>query len=944
MTTLTEQQAIAKFNSISGLTDLRQENGLWLATRFDKPFLLGRVASLDDEPGNFVSDPEPIVVNDAEPIINLNDSNQGINWADYVIEDDDTTLEEGTGPSESFLERQAQLQSESMARDVDLFNDPEEDFNAEDARALQLKRNLEINRQHIEELSELPNQGRDGLDVYDEDYTKPRPINSDDGNIGSGTGDDVDIVNSNASGQTTIRNSNIFSNSNPLDDYVNYTYNIDLYMVNKEGYRSLIDNPKTFSTIQKELIISSGGKREGRSALFGEDFYIDDLEVDSILPMTETTRGTLEVMFSFTITEPYGMTLLERMAAVAENVLRIPPVSGNFTQLPYILRISFVGYDDNGKSRRIYKDKFFIVKILEMKFEVNEGGATYKVKAYPYGHASFDPSLETLPSAFETHGETVNDLIASGRNVVINERKANPTDPFPAGPDTIIRTPSKTLVGTLADFMNRQQRELTKTDNTKTDMGRVISDKDDVPFKDVQDTIKIIVHPDIGTKKIRYDNIDPMNILTDKNKENPGSFYSNFVKSVQNKFEIAANSQNKTVLRLTTGTSLIETIGTIIIHSDYIYDQFKNKSEEPTSLNWFTISPVITSLGEWSTVLQRYAYNVTYYVKPYLIDNITIKTTDQKSEHRIPTGKLGEKNFHKIYEYIYTGKNQNLLDFDIKYNIAYQTVGSISKTRGDDAAPTGSNVKGVEGAQHSNQSTRTTPMEGKNTGGKAGIAKELVNNVLTNGIDLFTLKATIVGDPDYIVQNEVWNTDTLADDVYDQPYFPDGTINLSYSPIYVKIDFRTPVDYNANTGAMDFYSKSQFKSSTVFSGTYQLWKVKNKFEGGEFKQELFGNRILDKTDPPEETTTASVERDYRDREQNNRGQRVSRNIFGRDKIDTELPRQEIDISIFDSTNNQTGGGGISDAGTGFGQGQVIEDELNSDVNTPRPQRGPAFNR
>jgi hypothetical protein len=62
-------------------------------------------------------------------------------------------------------------------------------------------------------------------------------------------------------------------------------------------------------------------------------------------------------------------------------------------------------------------------------------------------------------------------------------------------------------------------------------------------------------------------------------------------------------------------------------------------------------------------VRKVYAKNITYSVQPYSIYNV-------KSDVA-PQGKI--KNFVKEYNYIYTGQNVDVLDFEINFNTLYYT-------------------------------------------------------------------------------------------------------------------------------------------------------------------------------------------------------------------------------------------------------------------------------
>jgi hypothetical protein len=70
---------------------------------------------------------------------------------------------------------------------------------------------------------------------------------------------------------------------------------------------------------------------------------------------------------------------------------------------------------------------------------------------------------------------------------------------------------------------------------------------------------------------------------------------------------------------------------------------------------------------------------------------------------------------------------------------------------------------------------------------------------------------TIIGDPSWIAQGEVWSgirstqTQENSDDAQDPflaPFLPDGTINYDAREVLFEVAWNTPADYDLGTGTI----------------------------------------------------------------------------------------------------------------------------------------------
>ena len=125
---------------------------------------------------------------------------------------------------------------------------------------------------------------------------------------------------------------------------------------------------------------------------------------------------------SFDITEPNGVTLLERLKNAAKNAME---AEENYLATPYVMRVTFRGYDDVGREIvGAIKPKHIPIKITQLSFNVTESGSLYKAKAMPYHYDIFGGIRNTIPINVQVSAGTVNDVFqgaASVKDKVVEE-------------------------------------------------------------------------------------------------------------------------------------------------------------------------------------------------------------------------------------------------------------------------------------------------------------------------------------------------------------------------------------------------------------------------------------------------------------------------------------------------------------------------------------------
>jgi hypothetical protein len=127
--------------------------------------------------------------------------------------------------------------------------------------------------------------------------------------------------------------------------------------------------------------------------------------------------------------------------------------------------------------------------------------------------------------------------------------------------------------------------------------------------------------------------------------------------------------------------------------------------------------------------------------------------------------------------------------------------------------------------------------------GKLDLGKEAQNSYLTSLYDpgaYATAKVTILGDPDYLMQD----SPSSINQVYRQFYGKGFTINPNGGQVFIEIDFKEAEDYDNTTGLLTinesilFWKYPKEVASQIKGVSYMLVEVISTFSKGKFTQEL----------------------------------------------------------------------------------------------------------
>jgi hypothetical protein len=257
--------------------------------------------------------------------------------------------------------------------------------------------------------------------------------------------DDNTVPNGNRTAQiiNSRFNQRIVPEPNVLDEYASYTYAITWYLLTPDQYNEMVRSQKK-NCASWQLLMQSGGAptqaagatanstaTAGRNQFFDLDYYMDDLEIDSLVPLKGTGAANTATDIKFKVTEPNGITLIENLYKAVSNLYKEKNVSkqANYPMAQYCLAVRFYGYNENGElvttgrrgtggktnltDPKAIVEKFYPFVITNIKFRIPKDRVVeYEVQGKPIPHF-YNKSQDrgTIPFAFELTGETVGKVL-----------------------------------------------------------------------------------------------------------------------------------------------------------------------------------------------------------------------------------------------------------------------------------------------------------------------------------------------------------------------------------------------------------------------------------------------------------------------------------------------------------------------------------------------------
>jgi hypothetical protein len=340
--------------------------------------------------------------------------------------------------------------------------------------------------------------------TWDDASPLPAPTSS---GVGAGTSTNaLDSINSDntptpaatvtqASINTSTANLNqlIPTQANQLDQYASYTYAISWYLLSPQQFNDMTATQRPNVNGWQLLMQSGGAPIKGRSPAFPLDYYMDDLEITTLVPTGGTKMPHSATDIRFKVVEPNGITLIQSIFNAVKLVyskaqqsqtnttnngapVAASPTTNatpNYLQAQYCLVIEFYGYDSQGKLVAPAKGafstnsstgglgqnaviiKYYPFRLVDIKFQIANRAIEYTVTAKPIAQSyGYTTDRGTVPFPITMTGQTVDQLLNGPAAI------ATPTNTTDQGRTTTTSPPPSPVPQTLSSIATGQDNPL----------------------------------------------------------------------------------------------------------------------------------------------------------------------------------------------------------------------------------------------------------------------------------------------------------------------------------------------------------------------------------------------------------------------------------------------------------------------------------------------------
>jgi hypothetical protein len=556
------------------------------------------------------------------------------------------------------------------------------------------------------------------------------------------------------------------------------------------------------------------------------DMFIENVEIETLMSFTENGGATLPTQIKFDVIEPYSVNGFIEALHFAAIGAGYP----SYLQASFVLKMEFWGYPDNDLAEFVDPEKiekterYFPIGLTNLEVDITEKGTRYKCSAVPFNERAFgEPNVVKKP--IKMAGSTVKEILTDMIKNVNDQVSKSDKD----GKEVSLGNKHNKYS---IKFPSRDEKEGWKdTPENKIGESKLLEIlKDNALYK--------MADPGTTEKATAYKKEGSTQPTAEKQAKEP---------------EAIKYTPGKTVVQFAEGMNIHEAISAVIRDSEYVRNilkNVKNNIDEYGMIKYFMVRIEVTNLDEIDETSKKPFQNFTYVVAEYKLHYTRIPSYGQE---QIDDKKL-TKLCNREYNYIYTGKNVDILNFKLNFNTLYfEAVPDSFGNKDSPSSKTGAGpndsvvTKQAAGTPIDTQKQQqvptpptkveTTPMQ--STGGQAGqpladaygtLAKKMHQAITNSQTSMIHGEMEILGDPYFIATGGTGNFNTTPDG---RGNTKEGEVDHLQGEVLIRINFRNPVDIDPETGIMQFDPKL-----IPFSGVYQVLKAINTFKDGLFKQRL----------------------------------------------------------------------------------------------------------
>ena len=552
------------------------------------------------------------------------------------------------------------------------------------------------------------------------------------------------------------------------------------------------------------------------------DLFIDNVEVESIITPNEQTGTATATKVRFEIFEPYsanGFIEAIHVAAVAAGWT-------GYLGASYLLKIDFLGYPDSvtepvADAKVINATKYIPLKLIGSEMDISENGTRYRVSAIPYNEAAHgvpNQIFTDISFSGDDVGSVLSNLFESlNKSASAREQKEKTIEAARAYDKYEIYFPE----------LPKANESITLDSNLK---------KNDIAGAKINENL-------------RSNNIYKFPPIETSQNATPAGAGRGSADDPRRTDAPPPGTQKKTPqIQFSKGANISEIIEVVIRDSYFlkeILEDVEKAKDADGMITYFQIMiNTIPGVVDLTTNQQKFIYQ--YIVVPYKV-HFSKLPGQEKSQYKAENMK---KYVKREYNYLYTGKNVDVLGFRLNFNnlffqAAVPKMANSDQSGTADAAgapntPTVTQPTGAAAEANKSQLDVAASRADGNSVSSNGKGQspqtdpyfkiaELAHNSILESVNLITGTLEILGDPFYLATSGMGN---YFPQLKDNAITVDGEASPNTGPVVVRINFRNPIDIDNTTGFVKFSDK------VPFSGIYQVLKCNNSFKDGVFKQTL----------------------------------------------------------------------------------------------------------
>jgi hypothetical protein len=320
------------------------------------------------------------------------------------------------------------------------------------------------------------------------------------------------------------------------------------------------------------------------------------------------------------------------------------------------------------------------------------------------------------------------------------------------------------------------------------------------------------------------------------------------------------------------------------MNSEYVRKSAEQLKKNPDgTVPWFKLDAQV-KFGEFDVARADYSKIIIFRVVQF-----NVHSSIFQNPSTAPQGyAVLEKQIRKKYQYIFTGQNEDVITFNLKFNNTFYTaVGSNAVLNKDNvdagknasksdlqpiqSSPAGSDAgKSLDAAAGQKPAQpalldgygNRLPNASNNNDERRVIAQQFHNAFINSNADMVMVDLEILGDPYYLTDSGMGNYFAQA---YDSAETVDGSMNYEGGAVYVHLSLKSVVDVDQSSGLYKFQTANEIGLTTngsqatisPYGGIYRINRVEHMFQDGVFKQRLGMSRMsgqsIDFKDPPKLT-------------------------------------------------------------------------------------------